>query len=181
MKFKTIILLFKKVKVKHYQKGDIIIPYSSKEKTIFFIRKGIVRAFHNHKNGNEITFQIFAENQVFSNIHSILLDQPAKFNYQALENTKVFMIDYAAFRKLSAKNEDLLEISRTFFGKKAFSMAFERVESFVFLSPEERYKKYLKDHTHIINRVPDMYIANILGITPVSLSRIRNRIASKKE
>ncbi|CAN0600388.1 unnamed protein product, partial [Ectocarpus sp. 12 AP-2014] len=58
--------------------------------------------------------------------------------------------------------------------------AFERVESFVFLSPEERYKKYVKDNPNIINRAPDMYIANILGITAVSLSRIRNRIASKK-
>jgi DNA-directed RNA polymerase subunit F len=58
--------------------------------------------------------------------------------------------------------------------------AFQRVESFVFLSPEERYQKYVEDHPNIINRAPDKYIANILGITPVSLSRIRSRIASKR-
>lgn len=58
--------------------------------------------------------------------------------------------------------------------------AFQRIESFVFLSPEERYKKYVKDYPNVIDRAPDKYIANVLGITPVSLSRIRTRIASKK-
>lgn len=57
---------------------------------------------------------------------------------------------------------------------------FGRVDSFVLLSPEERYKKYVKDFPEIVNRVPDKHIANVLRITPVSLSRIRKRIATKK-
>jgi hypothetical protein len=57
---------------------------------------------------------------------------------------------------------------------------FGRIDSFVLLSPEERYKKYIKDFPGIVNRAPDKHIANVLGITPVSLSRIRKRIASEK-
>jgi len=40
---------------------------------------------------------------------------------------------------------------------------------------------FIDTNPDIINRVPNKYIANVLGITPVSLSRIRKRIASKKK
>lgn len=42
-------------------------------------------------------------------------------------------------------------------------------------SPEERYKELVKQSPHILQRVPQHYIASFLGITSVSLSRIRNR------
>ena len=82
--------------------------------------------------------------------------------------------------KMSSNNQELLELNRTFFGKKIIQQAFQRIESFVFLSPEERYKKFITDHPKLANRVPDMYIASILGITPVSLSIIKRRISKKK-
>jgi hypothetical protein len=50
------------------------------------------------------------------------------------------------------------------------------MESFVLLSPEERYMQLLKDKPDIFNRVHNKYLATLLGITPVSLSRIRKRI-----
>jgi hypothetical protein len=48
--------------------------------------------------------------------------------------------------------------------------------SFIKDTPEERYLNLLKEKPHIIQRVPLQYIATYLGITPVSLSRIRNRL-----
>jgi Mn-dependent DtxR family transcriptional regulator len=54
-----------------------------------------------------------------------------------------------------------------------------RVESFILLTPEERYLKLIRDKHDIVQRVHDKYIATFLGITPVSLSRIRKRIAGK--
>ena len=42
-------------------------------------------------------------------------------------------------------------------------------------SPEERYNELVKQSPHILQRVPQHYIASFLGITSVSLSRIRNR------
>lgn len=53
-------------------------------------------------------------------------------------------------------------------------------ESFILYSAEERYLNFVKNNPDIVNRVPGKYIANVLGITPVSLSRIRKRIAQKK-
>ena len=42
-------------------------------------------------------------------------------------------------------------------------------------SPEQRYRELLAQHPEIVLRVPQHYIASFLGITSVSLSRIRNR------
>jgi len=180
MNFKKLLLLFRNVKVTSFQKGGIIIPENSKEKKLYFIRKGLVRSFLVNDKGDEITFRIFSENQTLTNAHYILLNQPSKFSYQALEQTKAYCIDYEDLIDITAKNESLLALSRSFLGKRILKEAFQRTESFVFLTPEERYKQFLKDQPNVVHRVPDMYIANVLGITPVSLSRIRKRIASQK-
>ena len=42
-------------------------------------------------------------------------------------------------------------------------------------NPQQRYEELLKEYPNIIQRVPQHYIASYLGITPVSLSRIRSR------
>ena len=74
----------------------------------------------------------------------------------------------------------VVEKNRKYILQRLLKESFKRVESFVLLNPEERYLKFIEDNPGLMNRVPNKYIANILGITPVSLSRIRKRIAEKK-
>ena len=107
-------------------------------------------------------------------IQSYLMSPPIFF-IEALEPTKVYTIDYEAYcRRWPQKTPDIFELNRMrILGKRILKQAFQRVESFVLLSPEERYLKYLKDYPNVIDRAPDKYIAHVLGITPVSLSRIR--------
>ena len=51
--------------------------------------------------------------------------------------------------------------------------------SFILNTPEERYERLVKNNPQMIERIPHYYIASYLGITPVSLSRIRSRLAKK--
>jgi Mn-dependent DtxR family transcriptional regulator len=57
----------------------------------------------------------------------------------------------------------------------------QRVESFILDKPEERYQKLIARKPEIIQRVADKHIASFIGVTPVSLSRLRKRLASKKK
>ncbi|RYZ20118.1 MAG: hypothetical protein EOO10_23570 [Chitinophagaceae bacterium] len=50
------------------------------------------------------------------------------------------------------------------------------LSSFILDSPEERYRKFEGQHGDLLLRVPHHIIASYLGITPVSLSRIRKRL-----
>jgi len=176
---KDISILIKASKSIHFEKGDILIDQNSKKNDVFFIKKGLVRCFHINDKGEEITFQLIPEYHLVSNAHFILLQEPSKFYYVALEPTSVFALNYEVIQTIISNNPKL-ESKRKVIFQRIMKQVFTRVESFVLLSPEERYLKYVKDFSNIVNRAPDKYIANVLGITPVSLSRIRKRISSKK-
>ncbi len=179
MKIGSLLVLFRHLIIKSMEKGAVIIQEGETKKDVYFIRKGLVRAYHITENGDEITFQLFPEYHVFGNVSSLLFDEPSKYTFQALERTKVYTMDYDSFHDV-VKNSKFLDLNKMGLGQRGMRQVYQRVESFVLLSPEERYLKYMKDYPTVVSRAPDKYIANVLGITPVSLSRIKRRIATKR-
>lgn len=180
MNMKNLYTLLQNISSETFEKGEIVINEGERINSVYYIRKGLVRSYFVNNKGEEITFQLFAEKQLFGNVHSVLFNEPSKFTFETFEKTKVYFTDLKTFQDLSSSSPDLLKIDNRIFGQQILKQAFQRIESFVFLSPEKRYQQYIKDYPNIINRVPDKYIANVLGITPVSLSRIRQRISKKK-
>ncbi len=163
---------------KSYAVGDHLIKEGAVKKEVFFIKKGLVRGYRVNDKGIEITGLVRREYQIVVSVNVILFDQPSESYYQALEPTEVFCMDYDTIQNIVAKYPKL-EANRRFILLNLIKELSYRVLSVVFKSPEERYLDFVKKNPNIINRVHDKYIANILGITPVSLSRIRKRIASK--
>lgn len=171
--------LLKTAKSTSFKKKEIIFEEGSKDTQIYFLREGLVRMYHIKENGEEITFSLIPENNVVANFDFIATEKPSPFYYETLENCSFFRIDYQVLDNIVSKNANL-EANRKYFLRKMIFKVKERLETFVLLNPEERYLKFIKDFPDLTNRVPDKYIANVLGITPVSLSRIRKRISSKK-
>lgn len=182
MNLRFFLKILKNARICSFEKGDILIPNGSTRQDLFFIKKGLVRSYRESKHVEETqtTFQLYNENQVFGNVHAIFLNEPSRFSYEALEQTKAYAIDFTTFDQKVSSDPSLSSFNRKFLGKRMMEQAFQRIEAFVFLTPEERYQKYVKDNPNVVSRAPDKYIASILGITPTSLSRIRKRIASKK-
>lgn len=176
---KDLQILFKAAKSQSFKKKEILIHEGTQKNEVFYIRKGLVRCYYVNDKGDEITFRLLPEHHLVINSDMTLYNQPSKFYYQAFEATKTYSIDYGVLQSIVADNEKYV-FNRKFVFHKILRQAQQRIESFVLHSPEERYLLYLKEFPNIINRVPDKYIAHVLGITPVSLSRIRKRIASKK-
>lgn len=174
MDIKSLLKLLRNVKVKTFDKGEVLIKQGSIQKEVSYVRKGLVRSYYINEKLDDTTFQLYAKNDLLGNIHAIVFDEPSKYTYQALEKTKVYTTD---FNHIAQKPV----FDRAVLGKKLIKQSFTRVESLIFLTPEERYLKYLKDHPTIVNRAPDKYIAHVLGITPFSLSRIRKRLAIQKK
>jgi hypothetical protein len=52
--------------------------------------------------------------------------------------------------------------------------------SFIKDTPQQRYLNLLQTQPHIIQRIPQHYIASYLGITTVHLSRIKSKLAREK-
>jgi len=149
---------------------------------IGFILSGSVRYYH-LKDGTEITGYFSVENELISAYKSFVTRQPCSNNIQMLEETKLILISHQDLQ-LMYNNPVIGQKMNRFMRLVAehYLCCYEdRISAFITQTPEERYLEMLTTEAYILQRIPQQYIANYLGITPVSLSRIRNRtIYSKK-
>ena len=162
-----------------YAPGEYLIKEGQTRKEVFVIRKGLVRSFTITEKGEEITTMLRWEDQPVASPDLILFNQPATQYFQTLEPTEVLKIDYDKVQEIIEKNPKL-EANRAIILRNLLKETLQRIDSFVLFTPEERYLNFIKTKPEIANRVPDKYLANVLGITPVSLSRIRRLIADRK-
>jgi CRP-like cAMP-binding protein len=141
-----------------------------------FIESGTVRIFHISR-GVDYTSKIYFENGWVTDFPSFTSGLPGQFGLQALEETVVTMVQKekleAAYRQFPA----LETIARITTEKVLLRTA----ETALFLSsdkPEDRFRRLLAEQPNLFQRVPQKYIASLLGISPESLSRIRKRLKS---
>jgi len=151
----------------------ILLREGEVARKIYFIEKGCFRLSFNN-DGKDITFQFFFENEGISSAESFRYDQPSLYSIESLEPSIVHSLTKTDYLKIiensSLIKQDIEEqtIQRLLYIEKLF---LSRIKN----SPEERYKELLEQYPQILQRVPQHYIASFLGITSVSLSRIRNR------
>lgn len=140
---------------------------------LYLIRKGCLRLFF-YNEGKDITFQFFFEGDFVASFDSLYKRKPSLFSLESIEPTEVSVVKRDVFYNLIEKTPSLRQV----YEEKLIDRF--RVYQQLFLSrikntPQQRYEELLKEYPNIIQRVPQHYIASYLGITPVSLSRIRNR------
>lgn len=140
-------------------------------KTIYFINKGMARIYY-FKDGIDITESFSFENNIIARVESLFTGKPSRKAIQILEDAEVFAINSTQLFKLY---DTFPEIERLF--RKIFEAAYvdtiNRIEGIQFHSAEERYKALINEAPKILQRVPLKHVASYLGITQVSLSRIR--------
>ncbi len=140
-------------------------------KTIYFINKGAARIYY-FKDGIDITECLVFENNIIARVESLFSGRPSRKAIQIIEDTELIAINATELFKLY---DTFPEIERLF--RKIFEAGYvdtvNRVESIQFHTAEERYTALLNETPNVLQRVPLKYIASYLGITQVSLSRIR--------
>ncbi|MFB9845269.1 Crp/Fnr family transcriptional regulator [Mucilaginibacter ginsenosidivorans] len=165
-------LTFSALKKKHY-----FAEYGKVCDRVGFIVSGAVRYFH-MKDGQDITGYFSFENEFVSSYKSYLTGQPGYVYVQALEDTKLITFTRRDMDQMLANPMLAYKMER--FGRlvaEQYLCCYEdRMVSFITQTPEERYLNLLNTGREILQRMPQHYIANFLGITPVSLSRIRRRV-----
>lgn len=139
----------------------------------YYVKRGCLRLWFNH-DGKDITLQFFLDGQGVASIESFIRDTPSQFSIETI--TPCVVWEY--------KKADVLELIEQLPGLKEelYDLIIGRLIDYthLFLSqirdtPQQRYENLLKECPEIIEKVPQHYIASYLGITSVSLSRIKNR------
>jgi CRP-like cAMP-binding protein len=141
---------------------------------LYRIIKGAARGWFNH-DGKEISFQFFFEGDTVSSIESFRKGVPSAFSIETIEPCELHW--------MYKTDLDFVIQDDVFLRRRMMDWTVDRQAEFIkhlfsFLkdSPQQRYENLLKEKPEIIQRVPLQYIASYLGITPVSLSRIRNKV-----
>ncbi len=143
-------------------------------RTMFFIEKGCLRTWVDN-DGKEITTQFFFEGDSVSSIESFRTNQPSLYSIESLEPCILQTISRKDFLKIIENTPELKKaLEERLFSR--FLQSRQLFYSFLKNNPQKRYEELLERHPHIARRVPQHYIASYLGITSVSLSRIRNRL-----
>jgi CRP-like cAMP-binding protein len=143
-------------------------------KELFFINKGLVRLYYT-KDGEEITGYIFKEHLFASSYDSFLRQVPSIQTLEALEDCDLLVISQKDLGQLYEALPKMHILARKV-AEQRFINAQQLLSSFILDSPEERYCKFEEQQGDLLLRVPHHIIASFLGITPVSLSRIRKRL-----
>ncbi len=160
------------------RKHDYMIREGETGREVGYILKGEMRHFYTY-DGEEKTTYFYFENSLVAPYYSCLSGQPSRLSIEALSDTRLIIFPYAVLKKLFAENQTWNTFGRVM--AEYLGMGLEdRMAGLLMLSPEERYLELLKSNKKkILERIPQHLIANYLGITPVSLSRIRNRLIKK--
>lgn len=140
---------------------------------LYLIRKGCLRLFF-YDEGKDITFQFFFEGDFVASFDSLYKRTPSLFYLESIEPTELTAIRREDFYNLINNNLSFRQLyeEKLIDRFHAYQQLFlSRIRN----TPQQRYEELLQEYPHIIQRVPQHYIASYLGITPVFLSRIRNR------
>ena len=141
---------------------------------VAFVLEGMFRQYYT-KDGEERTSYFFFEDQLMGAYFSSLTGRPSLVTIEALSAGCCLTFPYAVLVDLFDQRMAWQQFGRRFAEYLAVGLE-ERMVSLLLLSPAERYEALLvSGDPRILARVPQHYIANFLGVTPVSLSRIRNR------
>lgn len=151
----------------------ILLHEGDKSQYLYFVVSGCLRMWTSH-NGNEITTQFFFEGKAVASMESLLTGQPSDFSMETIEQCVLYVMPKEQFLELIKKDENFKQWFNDLILKRFFYYS-KHLLSYLKNKPQERYNALLQKHPEIFLRIPQHYIASYLGITSVSLSRIRNR------
>jgi CRP-like cAMP-binding protein len=165
-------------KIKSYKKGEIYNPMGSICRYLGFTMEGYFRSYLIGKNGEEINLFLFPPHGVVVTYKSFIHQSPCEYNTVAMTDARAICITLADLQSLYKRSHGWERFGRLM-AEKAFDIAVDRAESFVFKSAEQRYIELVQEHPDIIDNIPLYHISSYLGIAGPSLSRIRKRLAHK--
>jgi CRP-like cAMP-binding protein len=164
-------------KIYTLERGHFFVRAGDVPKTIGFAISGILRLYYVDRDGNEYTKSFCAENSFVAAYSALLLQQPSRLFIQALEDTKLLIADYSAYQVLS-ENHACWQALNCKIAEFLFIKKEKRESALLLDDAKTRYLSFQEEYPGLETRIRQHHIASYLGITPVTLSRIRAQLKS---
>lgn len=159
--------------LENLSKGDFYTKENRHCKKLSFIQSGYWRIF-NTKDDKEVTQYIASPHEFITDLSSLVFHTPSRFNIEALTDSHIFTIHENNYRQIDQIVPEWKNLEKLFIAK-CFVTLENRINDFIALPAEERYRNLLTSKSELFNHAPLQYIASMLGMTPETLSRLRKK------
>ena len=175
---KELEIVLQRFKAENFKKKTNLLSAGKTAKEVYFILiSGCMRLFY-EKDGEDISAFFFTEGMFAGAYDSFISQKPSRHSIEVIEECQVLTISFKDLQDLFIEFPKMNEFVRKVLEER-FVELHQLFTSYILDSPEERYLNLLTHRPDLLNRIPQHQIATFLGITPVSLSRIRNRVMKK--
>jgi CRP/FNR family transcriptional regulator, cyclic AMP receptor protein len=159
----------------------ILLQEGAVPRYFYWATKGIFREGFTDQKGNDFTRAFFTPETFpfVTNYGSFVFQRPSLGFLECIEEGEVLSWRYEYINKLVETDFKWLRFFKKQADRVIYFIEVKEMHNYT-LTPEEKYKAFLETSSDILNRVPQHYVASYLGISPEALSRIRNRINTKK-
>ena len=158
-------------------KGDCVVRSGELQTEVGFLVRGIVRSFSVDADGHDITDCIlFMPGSVL--VPSVELEGPSSATVEMLSDGEVVCLDIALIKGLL---ETSLPANHLFIRIvcEAWHMHWETRRVVSQLRSRDRYLWVLRRYPGIVGKIPNRFVASLLGMTPVTLSRLRTELRNE--
>jgi CRP-like cAMP-binding protein len=161
------------------KKGQFLVHEGAVSRCTNFVNEGSVRTYFIDLNGQEHIVQFAIEGWWISDLNSFILQVPATFNVQAIEDSVILELP---FERLELLYEQIPKLERYFriVTQRAFVAFQQRVVQNISMTAEDRYLAFQRKYPKIELRIPQRLVASYLGISAEFLSKIKKRLKEGK-
>jgi len=162
-------------KSKLIRKDDFFLQNGEQSTEIGLILKGVFRSFYIDQAGNDVTKYFYTQGEILLSYYAHLSQTQSKYSIQALEDSEILVTNISEFEKLVEENYQLLLFYKTMVDVMLVKKE-KHASSFTLLSSTQRYQQFFADCPGLEKRIKQYQLASYLGMTAVTLSRIRKKL-----
>ncbi len=137
-----------------------------------FQLNGLLRSYIISEKGDDRTLDFCRSGDILSTTNG---DIPSPYWIQAIKDTTLVSIENSQLEILISNNSKLQIIIFKMM-ESCLTVKSQREIELLSLDGREKYLKFLEENNDIVSDISQLHIASYLGISPVSLSRIKNNL-----
>ena len=155
-------------------KKELLVREGERQKHFVFLLQGVLRGYFLDINGREITDCIGFQCGTPA-MASILLQEPSIISIEAVTPCELLTIEAQTLQQLLQQNTELVWIYNAYL-QQALQTNWQIKTTVCQHTAMERYQWFLQTYPGLIDQMNNKHIASFLGMTPVTLSRLRRTL-----
>jgi len=171
-------IISKDLKIVEFTKGTILLKEGQNSFDNYFVLTGCVRQYI-IKDGDERVTNFYTEEDWILPAIGQESNHVSKYFLECVEDCFLVLANDKEGSELMKTNLKFQELAQLILEKEIMNLQ-QHFAEFQNSTPEERYLKLQNTRPHLIERVPQFQLSSYIGVKPESLSRIRKRIAKKR-